>query len=76
MSFSPSHFMKHEDRKIFLENKISKVLNLQSSDQILRDLQTEWLKTIEPKQNKKILDLRKDNYKTRKFWKMSIKMKQ
>lgn len=42
--------MKDEDRKVFLENKISKVLNLQSSEQILRNLQTEWLKTTEPKQ--------------------------
>ena len=50
MLFSPSHFMKDEDRKVFLENKISKVLNLQSSEQILRNLQTEWLKTTEPKQ--------------------------
>lgn len=48
------------------------VLNLQSSDQILRNLQTEWLKTTEPQQNKKILDLKQDNYEIRKFWKVRV----
>lgn len=51
---------------------LREVLNLQSSDQILRNLQTEWLKTIEPQQNKKNLDLKQDNYKIRKFWKVRV----
>lgn len=61
--------MKDEDRKVSLENRISKVLNLKSSE-YLETYKLSGLK--QQNQNKKILDLSQDNYKTRKFWKIRV----